>query len=89
MNNPSGVRAIPTRDEADGQPSEYKSLREKSPTRQGSPTRGVDGDAGMATAMHTSGDHGNAGTKFATVSIFCQTNKHFCSEHGQAELTRP
>jgi hypothetical protein len=33
MNNPSGVRGISTREE-DGQPSGYKSLREKSPVRK-------------------------------------------------------
>ena len=39
MNNPSGVRGMSTREE-DGQPSGYKSLREKSPVRKSkSPAR--------------------------------------------------
>ena len=79
MNNPSGVRAIPTREEADGQPSAYKSLREKSPTRQSSPTRGGDEDVMMASAMHPSGGHGNASTTFATVSIIILLSHLFLS----------
>lgn len=56
MENPSKVRAQNSTKEEDGQPSGYKSLREKSPARRspsrGSPKRGED------TSM----------TKFATVS---------------------
>ena len=58
MNNPSGVRGMTTREE-DGQPSGYKSLREKSPSRK-SPTRDPAEEGGA--------------TKFATVSLWYSIN---------------
>ena len=63
FNNPSAIRALqpPKNEDLDGQPSGYKSLREKSPYRKSlSPTRGE--------SQPTMGGGDQGATKFASVS---------------------